>query len=119
MEEQILHLSYWKDNSVCLTFLVSLEICGHKDFHAVLPTISKNLKNLQGRAHQLVCQCQTVSPENIHTGSIIQTGQVIFRNIYVYTYVHANNLFNHEFEGEWEEDIYEGLEGGTGTEKCN
>lgn len=27
-EEQVFHLSYWKDNPVCLTVLVSLEICG-------------------------------------------------------------------------------------------
>jgi hypothetical protein len=51
MEEQILHLSYWKDNSVCLTFLVSLEICGHKDFRAVLPTISKIKKKTYKGEH--------------------------------------------------------------------
>ena len=52
-----------------------------------------------------------VSPENIHTSNIIQTEQVIFRNIYVYTctyiyteayhaYMHAitiNEKEGHEF----------------------
>ena len=32
-----------------------------------------------------------VSHENIHTINIIRTEQVIFRNIYVYTYAHNNN----------------------------
>ena len=38
VEEQVFHLSHWKDNLVCLTFLVSLEICGHKDLGSVFPT---------------------------------------------------------------------------------
>lgn len=35
-----LHLSHWKDNPACVTFLVSMEICEHEDLHAVLPTLS-------------------------------------------------------------------------------
>jgi hypothetical protein len=36
-----------------------------------------------------VIQYQVVSPENIHAWNIIQTGQVVSRNIYVYTHVYA------------------------------
>ena len=32
----VLHLSHWKDNSICLTFLVSLDICEHKGLRAVI-----------------------------------------------------------------------------------
>lgn len=32
------HLSHRKDNPMCLTFLVSLEIRGHKDLCGLLPT---------------------------------------------------------------------------------
>ena len=42
-----------------------------------------------------------VNPENIHTSNIIQTEQVIFRNIYVYTYMCVmtiNTKGSHEFE---------------------
>ena len=44
-----------------------------------------------GRAHQLIVQCQMVSPENICMSNTIQTVPVILRNIYVcaYTYMHA------------------------------
>lgn len=38
MEEWVFQLSYWKDNPVYLTFLVSLEFCGRKDLCAVFPT---------------------------------------------------------------------------------
>jgi hypothetical protein len=38
MEKQVLSLSPWKDNPVCITFLVSLEIFGLKDLPAVLST---------------------------------------------------------------------------------
>jgi hypothetical protein len=38
----------------------------------------------QGRVCQLVMQYQMDNIENIHTGNIIQTGQVMFRNMYVY-----------------------------------
>ena len=34
-----------------------------------------------GRAHQMVVQCQIVSPENIYTSNITQTEQGILRNI--------------------------------------
>lgn len=50
----------------------------------------------QGRAaaHQMVVQCQTVSPENTQTGSIVWTEQVLF-SIYIYisiyTYAYNNN----------------------------
>ena len=44
-----------------------------------------------------------VSPENIHTGSIIQTKQVIFRNAYIYTHVYAITMKKEAMnEGKWE-----------------
>lgn len=38
-----------------------------------------------GKAHQLVAQWQSASPENIYTGTIIWTEQVLFGNTYAYT----------------------------------
>lgn len=43
MEEQIFHLSLWKNNPVCLTFLVFLETCGLKDFRGLLLTVVRLL----------------------------------------------------------------------------
>lgn len=37
---------------------------------------------LQGRVTQLVVQCQTVNPKNLHTSNIIPTGQFTLRNSY-------------------------------------
>lgn len=37
----------------------------------------------------MAVQGQTVGPENIHPGNMIRTERVLFRNIYVYTYIHA------------------------------
>lgn len=37
----------------------------------------------QGRAHQLVSQYQTVTPEDMHTSDTIQTEQIAFKNICV------------------------------------
>jgi hypothetical protein len=53
-----------------------------------------------------------VSPENIHTSDIIQTEQVIFRNIYVYTYRCVTTITekSHEFER-----ARDGLEGEVGV----
>lgn len=52
-----------------------------------------------------------VSPENKHTATIIQTKQVIIKNMYVYAYayvsMHVKTISKekrgHEFRGEWEE----------------
>lgn len=47
----------------------------------------KKARNRSGYPHgraQLVSQCQTVSPENIHRSNLLWTKQVIFKNIYVY-----------------------------------
>ena len=43
----------------------------------------------QRRAHQLVVQCQMVSPENIQKSNTTQTSQVIFWNtpVYANTYI--------------------------------
>ena len=41
----------------------------------------------QGRAQLLIHQYSMVSPENIYTSNIIQSEQVIFRNVYEHTYV--------------------------------
>jgi hypothetical protein len=43
----------------------------------------------QEKEHQLVVQCQIISPEYIHTKNIIQTEQIALRNIYDYSYTHA------------------------------
>ena len=48
----------------------------------------------QGRAHQLIIQHQIVIPENIHRNNIIQTKQLIFRNIHVCTHTYAYNAIN-------------------------
>lgn len=42
----------------------------------------------QGKAYQLVFQHQIVSLEILHISSIIQTVQVIFRNIYIIYYIY-------------------------------
>lgn len=50
----------------------------------------------EGRPGQLIVQCLRVSPESTHTGNVIQTKQVIVRNICViymciiYIYIHIN-----------------------------
>lgn len=52
-------------------------------------TVGQQLKNtesgrnslLRGRVNQLVIQYQTLNVESIHTSYIIQTEQIIFRNI--------------------------------------
>lgn len=46
---------------------------------------------LQGRAPQMVVQCPTVSPGNIDTSNIIQTKEVIFRNMCIYVYIAYDN----------------------------
>lgn len=43
-------------------------------------------------------QCQMVYPENIHRSNIIQTEQVIFRNVYVYSYTHVHVRISGEKE---------------------
>jgi hypothetical protein len=60
---------------------------------------------LQGRAHQLAAQCQTVSPENRHTRNSTGTQQVLFKNISVPTnpFIHAVTISEnrgHDFEEE-------------------
>lgn len=51
--------------------------------------------------YQLIVQYQMLSPGNIHTSTIIGTEHVIFRNIYVSTYIYIIiNEKNHEFERE-------------------
>lgn len=46
-------------------------------------------------------QCQTVGPENIHTRNILQTEQVIYRIMFVYTQMHVTTINlkrNHELK---------------------
>lgn len=64
----------------------------------------------------LFFQCQTLSPENTHTGSVIQTEQVIFGNMYVYTYtcMHAITIRKNKainLKESWEECMgsFEGM----------
>lgn len=57
----------------------------------------------QGREHQFLVGCQMVSPENIRKSNIMQTGEILFRNIYVYICTHMNSKTvsaerGHEFE---------------------
>lgn len=57
----------------------------------------------QGREHHFLVGCQMVSPESIHKSNIMQTGKVLFRNIYVYICTHMNSKTvsderGHEFE---------------------
>lgn len=60
----------------------------------------------QERAHHLIIQCQTVSPENVHTSNTIQPEQVIFRDVCMHacvrvcvqiTIIKGNE--GHKFEG--------------------
>lgn len=54
----------------------------------------------QGKAHQLIVQCQKVSPKNIHTDNIIHTEQVILEiNIHMHMCV-KSNLKSHVYERE-------------------
>lgn len=50
---------------------------------------SGNLRSdlLQGTASMLVFQYQSLSPDNMHTGSTIQNDQAKFRNRFVYNYI--------------------------------
>lgn len=43
----------------------------------------------QGRAHQLIVQCQEVITENRHIVNCVWAQQVVFRNIYLYTSMHT------------------------------
>jgi hypothetical protein len=47
--------------------------------------------------HQLVIQCQFVSPENIHISNIIQAEQVVLMYleiyIYIYVYIEIYNIY--------------------------
>ena len=55
-----------------------------------------------GRANKLVVQNHKVCSENVYISYIIQTLQVIFKNIYVNTYMHAitiNGKRSHQFGG--------------------
>lgn len=64
-----------------------------------------------------VVQYQMVSPENIYASNILQMEQVIFRNIYVDTYIHVVTINGKEVT-----NLKEGkkaLEGGKEREKCN
>lgn len=55
-------------------------------------------------------QCR---PENIHKSNIVWTDRVIFRNMYVHTYMHAiitdGGERGHGIEGEWGGGNWEGL----------
>lgn len=61
---------------------------------------------LPRRAHQRANQCQTVSPESIHSNNSPWTQYIVFRNIYVNTdrYMHAIAIEKrgHKFEGRQE-----------------
>lgn len=50
----------------------------------------------QGREQQSALQCPSVSPEIIHISNIIWIGHAIFRNTYVYTYMHAIKIHEKE-----------------------
>lgn len=49
-----------------------------------------------------------VRPENIHTGSIVQTKQVIFRNIHLY--IHVNVCNNNYLKRKEDMNLKEGEE---------
>lgn len=51
--------------------------------HQGMPTVGR--RSPPGRSIQLLIQYQRISPENTYTSNSIQTGQVISRDIYVYT----------------------------------
>lgn len=46
----------------------------------------------QGRAHKLVIQHQTASPENIHIRNIIHTVQVVLMYLGIYIYIYATKI---------------------------
>lgn len=73
----------------------------------------------QERTHKLVVQCKTLRPENTHISNT-NTGKVILRNIYVYTYTHAIQLVEIEAVSLAEKrEVYIGrLEEGKGKEEC-
>lgn len=53
--------------------------------------------------HPIGCLAPNGSPESIHTG-YIKTEQIVFRDIYVCTYMYTitiNEYRDHGFEGEW------------------
>lgn len=55
--------------------------------------------------HQLDVRDQMISPENMHTSNIIQTGQVIVRNTHIHvTTINENEVMN----------VKEGYTGGKG-----
>ena len=65
----------------------------------------RNGLSLGKRGHQSVVQDQMVSPENIHTSTIIQIGKAILWNIYVQIHIDPrvttiNDKRGQEFKGE-------------------
>lgn len=73
----------------------------------------------QGKAHWMVFQGQTVSPDNIHTCNIIWTEQPVFRKIDVYTftaYMHAVEISKKEAMNL--KQSRKECTGGKGREKC-
>lgn len=61
----------------------------HRELQATEESWEWENRPSSGTAHRLAVQGQTVGPENIHPGNMIRTERVLFRNIYVYTYIHA------------------------------
>jgi hypothetical protein len=60
MEEQGFHLSHWKDNPVCLTYLVPVEIYGSKDPSCYASNNIEDIKlieDLQYSPHQEKSHC--------------------------------------------------------------
>ena len=67
----------------------------------------------------MVVQCKTLRRENTHISNT-KTGQVLFRNMYVYTYTHAIQLVKKEAGSlaEKREVYIGGLEEGKGRREC-
>lgn len=78
--------------------------CLTKDCRQLREAESRRVDLSKGRAHQLVFQHQMASHENTYTSNIVWTEEVIFGDIYVYTYIHEimiSEKGDPEFVGVW------------------
>ena len=66
-------------------------------------------------------QCQIVSSKSIYTSNILQTTQIIFRKIYVYTYtyMHVTTINEKKKESMNLKESQQGYMGGVGGRKEN
>lgn len=67
--------------------------CYTQNYVQLLNPESRRINSsLLGRAHQWAIQYGMVIPENSHMSSIMQTEQMIFRNIYVSAFMHKRTI---------------------------